>query len=126
MSNMAESQASSSLRLAGVSFAFADYTPSGRLGSVECTTMMWASSTSAVCTGSTSSPHVVTVGGAVGTTTLSFTIDGAYNISFEIDPVCHSKERPMLAYIVCVCMSAVTPTSFCARAAPVVRNERLL
>jgi len=80
MSNMAASQASGSVRFCGVNFAFADYTPSGRLGSAECTTMTWASSTSAVCTGSTSSPHVVTVGSAVGTATLSFTIDGIYNI----------------------------------------------
>ena len=36
------------------------------------------------------------------------------------DYVCHSKERPMLAHIACVCMSAATPTSLYTRAAPVV------
>ena len=76
MANVAGSQVTSSLSVIGVNFAFTDSTPSGRLGSAECTTLAWASSTSALCLGTVADPLVVTVGGLVGTATLSFSYDG--------------------------------------------------
>ena len=59
-----------------MSFAFTDSTPSGRLGTAACSTTSWSSSTSVFCTGSVADPLVVTLGGVVGTATLSFTHDG--------------------------------------------------
>ena len=74
--NIALTQLKSSLSVIGLNFAFTDSTPSGRLGSAECSTTSWASSTSAVCIGSVADPLVVTVGGVVGTMTLTFSYDG--------------------------------------------------
>ena len=74
--NTAASQVSSSLSVVGLNFAFGDFTPSGRLGSAECSTMAWASSTSALCIGSVASPLVVTVGSTAGTVVFAVTFDG--------------------------------------------------
>ena len=74
--NVAGSQASSSLSVIGVNFAFTDSTPSGRLGTAGCSTTSWSSSTSVYCEGSVADPLVVTAGGVAGTATLTFSYDG--------------------------------------------------
>ena len=75
--NSAGSQITHSLSVIGLNFAFSDTTPSGRMGSAQCTTTAWSSSTSAVCIGAVADPLVVTVGTIVGTVTLTFSYDGA-------------------------------------------------
>ena len=77
IANVAGSQVTSSISVIGVNFAFTDSTPSGRLGSAECSTLSWSSSTSTMCIGAIADPLVVTVGGFVGTVTLTFTYDGS-------------------------------------------------
>ena len=74
--NVVGSQTTHSLSVIGLNFVFLDYTPSGRVGTAECATSSWASSTSVFCTAAVTDPLVVTVGGIVGTMTLSFTYDG--------------------------------------------------
>ena len=75
--NVAGSLVTSSLSVIGVSFAFTDSSPSGRLGTAACSTTSWSSSTSVFCTGGVADPLVVTVGGTVGTMTLAFSYDGS-------------------------------------------------
>ena len=73
--NVVGSQTSGSLSVIGLNFVFTDHTPSGRVGTAECATSSWASSTSVYCVAEVKDPFVVTVGGVVGTMTLSFTYD---------------------------------------------------
>ena len=74
--NIAASVVTSTLSVIGLNFAFTDYTPSGRLGSVACSTTHWTASTAVFCLATVADPMTVTVGGVVGTITLSFTFDG--------------------------------------------------
>ena len=73
--NIAGSVTISTLSVIGLNFAYANTTPSGRLGTNECNTMAWSSATSSLCIGTLVDPMAVTVGLVVGTMTLSFTYD---------------------------------------------------
>ena len=84
--NVAGSQTSSSLSVVGVNFAFQDHTPSGRLGSVDCATAHWQSASSLFCIGAVADPVVVTVGGIVGTQTLTFSYDGQTRFCRRLPP----------------------------------------
>lgn len=88
--NVAGTATTSTLSVKGLNFVTTDMTPSGRLGTAECSTMTWTASTAAFCYATLADPMVVTVGGIAGTMTLSFTYDG-------VPPCCAKVYLPLSA-----------------------------
>ena len=83
VTNIAGSATMTTLTVIGLNFVPVSTTPSLRLADVACYTTGWVSTTSATCIAPMKDPLSVTVGGVVGTMTISFTYDGPPRCPFD-------------------------------------------